>query len=164
MVVLPKHPKMIIFTRKTHGCWVPYFFSQKEALGRIDCSIFFGCENFMIDFICNPTRRYLAFWCLNRANLATQLVCQWLVTQIRLPTLDPLAATWDHLLGRRVFCRDLQYVAICLVWLGQGGCSDWDDPKLGNATTQLICRFMIPLFSFVRKVLRLQYRSSTNGD
>ena len=23
MVVPPKHPKMIIFSRKTHGCWVP---------------------------------------------------------------------------------------------------------------------------------------------
>ena len=21
----PKHPKMIIFSRKTHGCWVPAF-------------------------------------------------------------------------------------------------------------------------------------------
>ena len=25
MVVPPKHPKMIIFTRKTLGCWVPPF-------------------------------------------------------------------------------------------------------------------------------------------
>ena len=25
MVVPPKHPKMIIFSRKTHGCWVPPF-------------------------------------------------------------------------------------------------------------------------------------------
>ena len=25
MVVPPKHPKMIIFGRKTHGCWVPPF-------------------------------------------------------------------------------------------------------------------------------------------
>ena len=25
MVVPPKHPKMIIFSRKTHGCWVPLF-------------------------------------------------------------------------------------------------------------------------------------------
>ena len=25
MVVLPKHPKVIIFSRKTHGCWVPPF-------------------------------------------------------------------------------------------------------------------------------------------
>ena len=25
MVVPPKHPKMIIFCRKTHGCWVPPF-------------------------------------------------------------------------------------------------------------------------------------------
>ena len=25
MVVSPKHPKMIIFSRKTHGCWVPLF-------------------------------------------------------------------------------------------------------------------------------------------
>ena len=23
--VPPKHPKMIIFSRKTHGCWVPLF-------------------------------------------------------------------------------------------------------------------------------------------
>ena len=25
MVVPPKHPKMIIFSRKTNGCWVPLF-------------------------------------------------------------------------------------------------------------------------------------------
>ena len=25
IVVPPKHPKMIIFSRKTHGCWVPPF-------------------------------------------------------------------------------------------------------------------------------------------
>ena len=25
MMVPPKHPKMIIFSRKTHGCWVPPF-------------------------------------------------------------------------------------------------------------------------------------------
>ena len=25
MVVPPRHPKMIIFSRKTHGCWVPPF-------------------------------------------------------------------------------------------------------------------------------------------
>ena len=25
MVLPPKHPKMIIFSRKTHGCWVPPF-------------------------------------------------------------------------------------------------------------------------------------------
>ena len=25
MVVPPKHPKMVIFSRKTHGCWVPLF-------------------------------------------------------------------------------------------------------------------------------------------
>ena len=25
LVVPPKHPKMIIFSRKTHGCWVPPF-------------------------------------------------------------------------------------------------------------------------------------------
>ena len=25
MVVPPKHPKMIIFSRKTHGCWYPPF-------------------------------------------------------------------------------------------------------------------------------------------
>ena len=25
MVVPPKHPKMIVFSRKTHGCWVPLF-------------------------------------------------------------------------------------------------------------------------------------------
>ena len=25
MVVPPKHPKMIIFSRKTNGCWVPPF-------------------------------------------------------------------------------------------------------------------------------------------
>ena len=25
MVVPPKHPKMIIFSRKTHDCWVPPF-------------------------------------------------------------------------------------------------------------------------------------------
>ena len=25
MVVSPQHPKMIIFSRKTHGCWVPPF-------------------------------------------------------------------------------------------------------------------------------------------
>ena len=25
MMVPPKHPKMIIFSRKTHGCWVPSF-------------------------------------------------------------------------------------------------------------------------------------------
>ena len=25
MVVPPKHPKMSIFSRKTHGCWVPHF-------------------------------------------------------------------------------------------------------------------------------------------
>ena len=25
MVVPPKHPKMVIFSRKTHGCWVPAF-------------------------------------------------------------------------------------------------------------------------------------------
>ena len=25
MVVPPKHPKMMIFGRKTHGCWVPPF-------------------------------------------------------------------------------------------------------------------------------------------
>ena len=120
MVVLPKHPKMIIFTRKTHGCWVPLFFSQKEALG-IDCSIFLGVRILWLILFVTQQQRYLAFWCLNRANLATQLVCQWLVTQIRLPTLDPLAATWDHLLGRRFFfCRAYSNMSLpCLVWLGQ---------------------------------------------
>ena len=43
MVVPPKHPKMIIFSRKTHGCWVPPYFRTpphtKSHLGEDDtCS------------------------------------------------------------------------------------------------------------------------------
>ena len=42
MVVPPKHPKMIIFSRKTHGCWVPHF-RKTPIWGRIPIltSIFF---------------------------------------------------------------------------------------------------------------------------
>ena len=27
----PKHPKMIIFSRKTHGCWVPLFSETSKS-------------------------------------------------------------------------------------------------------------------------------------
>ena len=30
--VPPKHPKMIIFSRKTHGCWVPPFLETSRSL------------------------------------------------------------------------------------------------------------------------------------
>ena len=33
MVVPPKHPKMIIFSRKTHGCWVPPFWETNISFG-----------------------------------------------------------------------------------------------------------------------------------
>ena len=36
MVVPPTHPKMIIFSRKTHGCWVPAFYetpTKRQNLG-----------------------------------------------------------------------------------------------------------------------------------
>ena len=29
LMVPPKHPKMIIFSRKTHGCWVPLFLGKR---------------------------------------------------------------------------------------------------------------------------------------
>ena len=31
MVVPPKHPKMIIFSRKTNGCWVPRYHNFRNA-------------------------------------------------------------------------------------------------------------------------------------
>ena len=37
MVVPPKHPKMVIFSRKTHGCWVPPF-----LVGNPHFRLFFG--------------------------------------------------------------------------------------------------------------------------
>ena len=32
MVIPPKHPKMIIFSRKTHGCWVPPFLETSISI------------------------------------------------------------------------------------------------------------------------------------
>ena len=34
MVVPPKHPKMIIFSRKTNGCWVPPFTETPKYAGK----------------------------------------------------------------------------------------------------------------------------------
>ena len=36
MVVPPKYPKMIIFSRKTHGCWVPAFKEPPCIVGRYE--------------------------------------------------------------------------------------------------------------------------------
>ena len=37
--VPPKHPKMIIFSRKTNGCWVPLFSETSIYRLRLRCSI-----------------------------------------------------------------------------------------------------------------------------
>ena len=42
MVVSPKHPKMIIFSRKTHGCWVPPVLGNTHMDNVV--SSFFGCN------------------------------------------------------------------------------------------------------------------------
>ena len=39
MVVPPKHPKMTIFSRKTHGCWVPPFLETPISMYVIGCNI-----------------------------------------------------------------------------------------------------------------------------
>ena len=46
----PKHPKMIIFSRKTHGCWVPSF---SETPISPSCFL--------------TTLKFVLFWCLRRS-------------------------------------------------------------------------------------------------
>ena len=38
MAVPPKHPKMITFSRKTHGCWVPPFYETPISDSFVPCS------------------------------------------------------------------------------------------------------------------------------
>ena len=54
MLVPPKHPKMIIFSRKTHGCWVPQF---------LETSISWVNEDFVENLLRKIAKsQYLGAW------------------------------------------------------------------------------------------------------
>ena len=66
MVVPPKHPKMIIFSRKTHGCWVPPFQETPISFQKPPYSLFevffFSLEKFDQNF--GRSHPVNTFWAL----------------------------------------------------------------------------------------------------